>query len=101
MQVGMNIAVVLDQNRSVIILDKGTNKFLGLGRPYFIVFLLALLCFNAWMYYLYQANQTHILNYKVTLIVVNIFLILASLLSIATFRITNVAKKFLLSAVKK
>lgn len=29
LQMGMNIAAVLDQKTSIIILDKGTNKFLG------------------------------------------------------------------------
>jgi hypothetical protein len=101
LQVGMNIAVVLEQKKSVIILDKGTNRFLGMGRPYFIVFLIALICFNTWMYFSYRANQTHFANFKVTLIVINIFLILAFVLSIATFKITGVAKKFLLSEMKK
>jgi hypothetical protein len=98
LQNGMNIAVVLNQKDSVIVLDKGADKFLGLSKPYFIFFLLAIILFNGYMFY---SNQITFVNYKVTLIVINIFLGLGFLLSLATFRITSSAKKFLLSKVNK
>jgi hypothetical protein len=101
LQVGMNIAVVLNKKDSVLILDKGANKYLGLSKPYFIIFLLALIAFNGYMYYLNHTNQTHTFNFNVTLVIINIFLIAAFLLSLATFYTTNSAKKFLLSAIKK
>ncbi len=96
LQVGMNIAVVLDQKTSVIILNKDANKFLGLSKPYFIIFLLAIILFNGYMYY---SKQTPFPNPKMVLIVVNVFLGLAVLLSLATFRATRSAKKFLLSKI--
>lgn len=98
LQAGMNIAVVLNQKDSVIILDKGADKVLGLSKPYFIFFLLAIIVFNGYMYY---SNQTHFANFKMVFLVANIFLGLGFLLSFATFRITGSAKKFLLSKVNK
>lgn len=97
LQAGMNIAAVLDNDTSVIVLDKDANKYLGLSRPYYIIFLLAIILFNGYMYF---SKQTPFVNYKVALIVVNIFLVLAFILSFATFRITSSAKKFLLSKIK-
>ena len=96
LQVGMEIAVVLNQKSSVIILDKGSNKFLGLSKPYFIIFLLAMILFNGYIYY---SKQTPFPNTKMVAIVVNIFLGLAFILSLATFSITSSAKKFLLSKI--
>ncbi len=98
LQVGMSVAVVLDQKDSVIILDKGNNKYLGLSKPYYILFLLAIIIFNGYMYY---AKQTPFANFKVVLIVVNVFLVLACLLSVATFRVTDSAKKFLFSKINR
>ena len=97
LQVGMDIAVVLDKNESVIILDKSAKKYLGLSKPYFILFIIAFLGFNAYMYHLCQTNQTHLLRFRPTLIVTNIFLVLATILSIATYKVTSSAKAFLLS----
>ncbi len=94
LQVGMNIAAVLDKNTSVIILDKAADKYLGVSQPYYIIFLLAIILFNGYMYF---SKQTPFVNINVVLIVVNIFLVLAGIISFATFRITNSAKKFLLS----
>jgi hypothetical protein len=96
LQVGMNIAVVLNQNDSVIIWDKDAGKYLGLSKPYFIVFLMAMILFNG---YIYFSKQTPFENVKLVLIVVNVFLVLGCLLSFATFRTTNAAKKFLLKSV--
>jgi hypothetical protein len=96
LQVGMNIATVFDQKISIIILDKGADKFLGLSRPWFIIFLLALVLFNGYMYY---SGKDTFPNFKAVLIVINVFLVLASILSLATFRVTSSAKKFLLSKV--
>ena len=97
LQVGMDIAVVLDQKMPVVILDKGSNKFLGLSKPYFIIFLLAMILFNGYMYF---SKQTTFPNPKMVLIVVNVFLVLAFILSLLTFRATSSAKKFLLSKIK-
>ena len=94
LQVGMDIAAVLDKNTSVIILDKAADKYLGVSQPYYIIFLLAIILFNGYMYF---SKQTPFVNINVVLIVVNIFLVLAGIISFATFRITNSAKKFLLS----
>ena len=96
LQVGMNVAVVLDQNSPVIILDKDRNKYLGLAKPYFIAFLIAIVLFNGYMYY---GDRTIFPNFKSVLIVINVFLVLALLLSIVTFRTTSTAKKFLLSKI--
>ena len=96
LQVGMNIAAVLDKNTSVIILDKAADKYLGVSQPYYIIFLLAIILFNGYMYF---SKQTPFVNINVVLIVVNIFLVLAGIISFATFRITNSAKKFLLSKI--
>ena len=41
LQVGMDIAAVLDKNNSVIILDKAADKYLGISQPYYIIFLFA------------------------------------------------------------
>ena len=96
LQVGMEIAVVLDKKMPVVILDKGSNKFLGLSKPYFIIFLLAMILINGYFYY---SKQTVFPNLKVTLIVVNVFLVLAFILSLLTFRATSSAKNFLLSKI--
>ena len=96
LQVGMDIAAVLDKNTSVIILDKAADKYLGVSQPYYIIFLLAIILFNGYMYF---SKQTPFVNINVVLIVVNIFLVLAGIISFATFRITNSAKKFLLSKI--
>lgn len=98
LQVGMDIAAVLDKTTSIIILDKGADKYLGLSKPWFIVFFFAIVLFNGYMFY---AENNPVVNFKVTLIVINIFLALSLLLSIATFRVTNSAKKFLLPRISK
>ena len=96
LQAGMDIAVVLDQKMPVVILDKGSNKFLGLSKPYFIIFFLAMILFNGYMFY---SKQTPFPNPKMVLIVVNVFLGFAFILSLVTFRTTSSAKKFLLSKI--
>ena len=96
LQVGMNIAVVLDKKDSIIILDRDANKYLGLSKPYFIIFLLVMVIFNGYMYF---AKQTPFPNFKMVLIVIDVFLLLATILSIAAFRATSSAKRFLLSKI--
>ena len=94
LQVGMNIAAVLDKNSPVIIFDKDANRYLGLSKPYFIIFLLAIVAFNAYMYF---SPSTPFKNGKMVLIVTTVFLALACLLSFATYRVTSSAKRFLIS----
>ncbi len=90
----MAIAVVLEQNDAVLLQIKSTGKIIGLQRPYYILLTLMLIAFNATMFYLYKTNQTHLINFKMTLIVINIFLVLFTLLSIATYVQGNKVKKF-------
>lgn len=97
LQVGMNIAVALKEKMPVVILDKDSNKYLGLSKPYFIIFLLAMIVFNGYVYY---SKEVPFPNTKMVVIVVNIFLGLAFMLSLATFRVTSRAKKILLSKIK-
>ena len=94
LQVSMHIATVLNNNSFVIVLDKAANKYLGLSQPYYIIFLFAIILFNG---YIYFSKQTPFVNFNVVLFVVNIFLVLALIISFATYRITSSAKKFLLS----
>ncbi len=96
LQVGMDIAAVLEKNTSLIILDKAADKYLGVSHPYYIIFLLAIILFNGYFYF---SKQTPFVNINLLVLIVNIFLVLAALLSFATFRITRTAKKFLLSKI--
>jgi hypothetical protein len=90
----MHIAVVLEQNDAVLLQIKSTGKIIGLQRPYYILLTLMLIAFNATMFYLFKTNQTHLINFKMTLIVINVFLVLFTLLSIATYVQGNKVKKF-------
>lgn len=90
----MPIAVVLEQNDAVLLQIKSTGKIIGMQKPYYILLTLMLMAFNATMYYLYKANQTHLINFNMTLIVINIFLVLFTLLSIYTYVAGNEYKRF-------
>ncbi len=90
----MPIAVVLEQNDAVLLQIKSTGKIIGQQRPYYILLTLMLIAFNATMFYLFKTNQTHLINFKMTLIVINVFLVLFTLLSIATYVQGNKVKKF-------
>lgn len=97
LKIGMNIATVLEKNTPVIILDKEANKYLGLTKPYFIVFLGLIIAFNVFMHYTTLIPEK---NIKVTQITLNIFLALATLLNIITYMKTSKAKEFLVSNMK-
>lgn len=91
----MEIAVVLEQNSAVLLLDKKRNKLYGRQKPYFILFALLLIAFTPGLYYLQKIKPDMLVNFNVTLVVINIFLGLALLLSIVTFIKGQSAKKFL------
>lgn len=90
----MPIAVVLEQNDAVLLQIKSSGKIIGMQRPYYILLTLMLIAFNATMFYLFKTNQTHLINFKMTLIVINVFLVLFTLLSIAIYVKGNEVKKF-------
>lgn len=94
---GMEIAVVLLDKDAVLVMDKGTGKMRGADKPYFLLLILMLLAFNATMLYLYLSHQTERLNFKMVLIVLNVFLVLFTALSIVTYRKSRQARAFLRS----
>ena len=94
LQVGMDIAAVLDKNNSVIILDKAADKYLGISQPYYIIFLFAIILFYGYMYF---SKQPLFVNFNLLVIIVNIFLVLAGILNFAVYRFTRTAKNFLRS----
>jgi hypothetical protein len=95
LQVGMEIAVVIEKKESIVILDKAANKYLGLSTPYFILFLLALVGYNGYVLYLAQHNSSSPVASTASLVVINVFLLLAFVLSFLSYRVTSAAKRFL------
>lgn len=92
LKIGMNIATVLEKNTPVIILDKDANKYLGLSKPYFIVFILLIVALNAFAMY---TDYIPADKKKMVQITLTIFLVLATLLNILTYMKTSKAKQFL------
>jgi len=97
---GMQIAVVLEKNSAVLLLDKTRGKLYGRQRPYFILFAILLIAFTTGMYYLQKTKPDLLVNFDTTLIVINIFLSLALLMSIYTFIKGRSSLKFLRSNLK-
>jgi hypothetical protein len=95
LQIGMEIAVVIDKKQSVIILDKAADKYIGLSKPYFILFLIAMVSYNGYVLYLHQNNLSSPVASTASLVVINVFLALAFVLSYLTYRATTAAKRFL------
>lgn len=97
LQVGMNIATVLEKNTPIIVYNKESKKYLGLTKPYFILMILITISIP----FILKSTSVIPEDKKiVTQVVISIFLILAAILNLITYLKTAKAIKFLKENLK-
>jgi hypothetical protein len=94
LKAGMRIEAVLQQNDAVLLRIDSTGRMIGNPRKTWVVWTLVIAAFNAGMFYLDRTGRSHVINYDSVLVVINVFLVLALLMSIAIHVKENEVMRF-------
>ncbi len=94
LQIGMDIALVLEENKPVLIMDKKSGKLSENTKPYYILLLLMIAALIGTKLYLLQIGSAILPTSAV--VVLAIFLLAFAALNIAVLIKSNRAKRFLL-----
>lgn len=97
LQIGMEIAVVLEENKPILIMDKKSGKLSENTKPFYILFLLMIAALVGTKIYLLQIGSTILPTSAV--VILAIFLLAFSALNIAVGIKTNRVKRFLMRKI--